>query len=103
MSKNIINLTFRFLLEISALVSVGFWAYQLIDGWLSIVLAIGIPFLISTLWGVFAVPNDPSRSGKAPIPTPGFIRILLELSIFGFGVWALKELGFFEYHGYWRP
>jgi len=93
MSKNPINLAFRFLLELSALFSVGFWAYQLVDGWLSIVLAIGLPFVLSAIWGVFAVPNDPSRSGNAPIPTPGILRLIIEFTVFGFGVWTLKDIG----------
>ncbi len=33
------------------------------------------------LWGTFAVPNDPSRSGRAPVPVPGIVRLVLELVI----------------------
>jgi hypothetical protein len=36
---------------------------------------------VMTLWGVFAVPGDPSRSGNAPIPVSGVIRLGLELII----------------------
>jgi len=96
MSKNPINLAFRFLLELSALFSAAFWAYQQVEGWLSVVFAIGFPFVLSAIWCVFAVPNDPSRSGKAPIPVPGFIRLLIEFSVFGFGIWALKDLSYKE-------
>ncbi len=38
---------------------------------------------VATLWGVFAVPGDPSRSGKTVVKTPGAIRLVLELGLFG--------------------
>lgn len=31
--------------------------------------------------GTFAVLNDPSRSGRAPVPVPGVVRLVLELVI----------------------
>jgi hypothetical protein len=34
------------------------------------------------LWGVFAVPNDPSRSGRTVVNTPGALRLLLEIALF---------------------
>ncbi len=37
--------------------------------------------IAATLWGVFAVPNDPSRSGNAPFPVRGIVRLGLELVI----------------------
>jgi len=42
----------------------------------------------------FAVPNDPSRSGKTVVPTPGFIWLLLELALFGASAWMLFDLEF---------
>ena len=45
------------------------------------------------LWGTFAVPGDPSRSGKAPVPVPGILRLVLELALFGFAAWALYDSG----------
>ena len=36
----------------------------------------------AALWGVFAVPDDPSRSGAAPVPVPGLVRLALELALF---------------------
>jgi hypothetical protein len=44
------------------------------------------------LWGVFNVPNDPSRSGKAPVQVPGVIRLALELLLLGSAVWALYDV-----------
>lgn len=37
--------------------------------------------MLAVLWGTFAVKDDPSRSGKAPVPVPGVIRLLLELVV----------------------
>lgn len=94
MGSHPINLTIRFLLEIFSLVSVGIWGWNRSDGWLRYVLAIGIPILLAIIWVTFAVPNDPSRSGSAPIVTPGLFRLLIELFIFAFAAWSLYDIGF---------
>mgnify|MGYP001828086701 CR=1 FL=1 len=51
-----------------------------------------IPLLAAVAWGTFNVPNDPSRSGKAPVPVPGWTRLLIELALFGSASWALHDL-----------
>ena len=56
-------------------------------------LAIGLPVAAAVIWGTFAVPNDPSRSGRAPVPVPGVVRLGIELATFGFGAWALYDTG----------
>ena len=89
-----LNLLFRFILEVCAFISVGIWGFNQTDGILKFVLAFGFPIILATIWGVFAVPNDKSRSGNAPIPTPGFIRLILELGIFTIAVWSLFSLGY---------
>jgi hypothetical protein len=43
----------------------------------------------AALWGTFAVRDDPSRSGWAPVPTPGVLRLLLELGSFAAAAIAL--------------
>jgi hypothetical protein len=93
MGSHPINLAIRFLLELSALLAMGVWGWQQREGWLRFVLALGIPLMAALLWGIFAVPNDPSRSGKAPIATSGMIRLVLELAIFAFAAWALYAAG----------
>lgn len=93
MGSHPINLAVRFMLELAALLAVGLWGWKLTDGWLHFVLALGIPIVIGTIWGIFAVPNDPSRSGLAPVPIPGVIRLVIELSIFCFAAWTLQEIG----------
>jgi hypothetical protein len=93
MVKNPINLAIRLLLEILALFIFALWGWKQADDWKRYLLAIGIPLFFAVLWGVFAVKNDPSRSGKTVVPTPGWVRLLLELSFFGFAVLGLFHLG----------
>ena len=69
------------------------WGWSLGDNSLKYVLALVLPLVTAAIWGIFAVPDDPSRSGKAPVPVPGLIRLLLELAIFGFACWILFDLG----------
>ena len=89
MGSHPINLGLRFLLELTALGAIGYWGWTQNAGWWRWVLVIGLPVIAAAIWGTFAVPNDPSRSGQAPIPTPGMIRLILELSIFALGAIAL--------------
>lgn len=89
MGSHPVNLAFRFVLELLALGALGFWGWAEHDGLGRWLWAIGLPVLVALLWGIFAVPGDPSRSGQAPVPTPGTLRLLLELSIFAAGVVAL--------------
>lgn len=92
MSSHPINLIIRFLLEITALVSAGMWAWNKNQGWTGLILAFTLPVILAVIWGVFTVPDDPSRSGKAPIVTPGIIRLIIELSIFAFATWAFFDI-----------
>ncbi len=78
----------------SALASAGLWAWKQFDGWLGSFLAIGIPIILGVIWGTFAVPDDPSRSGAAPIATPGIIRLAIELGFFAFAAWSLYEMAY---------
>ena len=49
---------------------------------------IGLIVVAAVIWGTFAVPDDPSRSGKAPVPVPGTVRLIIELAFFAAGTWA---------------
>lgn len=71
----------------------GYWGWWQSEGLLRFVLAVGIPVIAAVLWGTFAVPDDPSRSGRAPVPVPGTVRLALELATFAFGTWALYNTG----------
>lgn len=92
MGSHPLNLGLRFLLEITALVVSGMWGWKQQEGELKYLLALGIPILLAAIWGTFAVPEDPSRSGAAPVVTPGIIRLIIELGIFGFATWAMFQL-----------
>lgn len=83
------NLTLRFLLELAALAGLGFLGYLASFGWPRFLLAAALPLGAAAVWGTFAVPDDPSRSGNAPVPVAGWLRLLIELAIFGLGIAGL--------------
>ena len=89
MGSHPLNLTLRFLLELSAIIAMGYWGWSQHEGLSRWLWMIGLPLIAAILWGTFAVPNDPSRSGYAQIPTPGVVRLLLELLFFAIGAMAL--------------
>jgi len=93
MGSHPINLIFRFILELCALTAIGVWGWKQSDGLYRLVLSIGIPIIIAVIWGVFAVPDDPSRSGTAPVIVSGIVRLAIELAIFAFAIWALHDFG----------
>jgi len=81
-----VNLALRFVLELCALAAMGRWGWTK-HAWVGI----AVPLVAISFWGVFNVPGDPSRSGQAPIPVPGMLRLLLEAVLFGFAAWALGQ------------
>ncbi|MEA3462980.1 MAG: YrdB family protein [Bacteroidota bacterium] len=93
-SSHPINLALRFLLELAAIIVFGYWGHSLgMDG-TRLLLAILFPLLFAVLWGVFAVRGDPSRSGKTVVHTPGIVRLLLELILFGAAAWMMLDLDY---------
>ena len=94
MGSHPVNLTLRFLLELAALLALGIWGWQQSEGWLRFVLAIAVPVIVAAIWGTFNVPHDPSRSGAAPVPVPGILRLAIELALFLFATWALYDSGY---------
>jgi len=47
------------------------------------------------MWGVFAVPDDPSRSGKTVVVTPGAARLAIELGLFAtVTIWLIVGEGY---------
>ena len=93
MSQNPLNLALRFLLELTALVAIGYWGWTQFDGVLRYLLTIGLPLLAAFVWGTFRVPADASANGKAPVPVPGWMRLLIELIFFGGATWCLFDTG----------
>jgi hypothetical protein len=94
MSKHPLNSAVRLLLEIAAIVTFGIWGYHQSETGLGILLAILLPLGFAVLWGVFAVRDDPSRSGKTVVQTPGFLRLILELALFGAAAWMILDLDY---------
>ena len=94
MAYHPLNLALRFLLELAALAAMASYGWQLTDnGPLRLLAALSIPLIAAAAWGVFAVPGDRSRSGNAPVPIAGFVRLFLELAFFGFAAWSLYASG----------
>ncbi len=87
-----VNLFIRFLLEMTALVVCGMWGWQKGNNVGQYLFAILLPTIYAGLWGTVAVPGDPSRSGRALFPVPGWVRLALEIFIFGSAVWFLVDL-----------
>ena len=92
MGQNPLNLALRFILEIVALVAVGYWGWTQHSGVLRYVLTIGSPLIAALLWGIFRVANEPN-SGPPVIAVPGVVRLVLEIILLGFAVWALYDAG----------
>jgi len=93
MGSNPVNLAVRFILEIAGFRALGLWGWNAASGLSGVALALALPILAAVLWGTFAVPDDPSRSGRAPIPVPGIVRLALELIIFVLATVALLDIG----------
>ncbi len=94
MGSHPVNLGLRFLLELVALASMGTWGWRSGEGGIRFLLAAILPLTAAAVWGVFAVPDDPSRSGSVPVAVSGLIRLALEALVLGFGVWSLNGSGF---------
>jgi hypothetical protein len=94
MSKHPLNSAVRLLLEMAAIASFGIWGYHQTETGIRILLAILMPLGFAVVWGVFAVRDDPSRSGKTVVQTPGIIRLLLELGLFGIAAWMFLDQGY---------
>lgn len=93
MGSHPINLAVRFFLEIAGLVALGLLGWHFGKGVYRYALAIGLPLLAAVIWGTFAVPDDPSRSGDAIIQIPGIVRFLVELGFFVSAIWSLFAIG----------
>jgi hypothetical protein len=87
------QLALRFVLELGSLIAIGAWAHRAAGGgalgWCAAIAAVA---LVAAAWGVFAVPGDPSRSGRAPVPVSGWIRLGIELAVFFGGAAALASM-----------
>ena len=87
LSNNPINLLLAFLLELAGLFAMGFWGWTQHEGFVRILLGLGLPILAAVIWGVFRVDGAP---GKAPVRVPGLVRLLIE-----WGFYAIAVICFF--------
>ena len=87
------NLALRFFMEAAALGGFGVLAWQSAEKWWRYLAVIVTLAFLMTLWGVFAVPGDPSRSGNAPIRVSGLVRLGLELAVLLGGACAFYMAG----------
>jgi hypothetical protein len=79
------NLALRFGLEVAALAGLATGAWRLSTGPWRWVAVIAVPLFAAVAWTTFNVPDDPSRSGAAPVEVTGSVRLSLELIILGGG------------------
>lgn len=97
MSQNPLNLLVRFLLELAGVAGLFRLGAVLGDGGSGIALGVVLAAAGIAGWGVFNVPGDRSRSGKAPVAVPGPVRLIVELAVLGIGAvgwWLAGPVGF---------
>ncbi|MGI9607948.1 MAG: YrdB family protein [Acidimicrobiales bacterium] len=82
------NLALRFGLEIAAFTGLTMAAWTLTPGGVRWFAVIAAPVVAATIWGMFNVLDDPSRSGQAPVEVSGPTRLVIELAILGGGAAA---------------
>jgi hypothetical protein len=82
------NLALRFGIEIAAFTGLAMAAWTLSSGNLRWIATASTVLVAATIWGVFNVLNDPSRSGEAPVEVSGWTRLAIELAILGTGAAA---------------
>ncbi|MGF0318504.1 YrdB family protein [Nocardia fluminea] len=93
MSLNPALLAVRFLLELIAVTSFGVFGWRAFDSPWRYLLVVVLPVAAAVLWGTFAVPDDPSRSGGAPVQVPGPVRLGVEFAVLFGGAAALWGAG----------
>ncbi|MFD0362586.1 YrdB family protein [Nocardia sp. GCM10030253] len=93
MSLNPALLAVRLLLELTAVASFGIYGWRAFDSPWRFILVVALPIVAATLWGTFAVPGDPSRSGAAPVAVAGPVRLVVELAVLFGGAALLWAAG----------
>ncbi|RMI27880.1 YrdB family protein [Nocardia stercoris] len=93
MSLKPVMLAVRFLLELVAVVSFGIMGWLAFDPPWRYLTVLVLPVAVAVAWGTFAVPDDPSRNGAAPVAVPGAVRLALEILVLGGGAVALWAAG----------
>ena len=80
------NIALAFLLELCALVSLGYWGVSVGGGpFAKVALGVGAPLFAAVLWGLFAAP-------RAPVSVP-LVGLGVKLIVFGSAMVALYATG----------
>lgn len=78
-----LNILGRFILEVIAVVAIGYWGYQIKAGlFLKLVVGLGASFLVIYIWGIYGAP-------KSPNVLEGGYKLALEIALFTIGAVAL--------------
>ena len=81
------NLALRFLLELCALIALGYWGLKTGSGAIAkVALGIGVPLFVAIVWGVFVAP-------RAPVELPGVLVLLLQVLVFGSAAAGIAATG----------
>lgn len=86
MTNHPANLVFRFILELLMWAALAVVGWNLAEGPMQWVLAMGLPLASMVLWGVFRVPND---GGPPVVQVSGVVRLALELASFATAIVGL--------------
>ncbi|MDQ3524543.1 MAG: YrdB family protein [Chloroflexota bacterium] len=85
-----IMLAVRFVLELVAFGGIGLAGWRIGDDGVSGgVLASMFVLAAAVLWGTCSVRDDPTRNPKPVVAIRGWMRLLIEFSVFGVAAWSL--------------
>ncbi len=83
-----VNLTIRFVIELCALVALGYWGFSTGDGALpSLALGLGAPVAAMLAWGAFVAPK------RMVATAPLALRLVVEVAVIGAAAAGLYAAG----------
>lgn len=88
-SMHPLNLALRIVLEVAALTGLFLLGLIIARSWWAWVLGPLLVVMAMVVWWTFAVPGDPTRPGRVPVPVSGMTRLLLEAIILTAGILPL--------------
>jgi hypothetical protein len=84
-----VHYSIRFILELVAWGAIAYWGWRQAPGTVLGALYAALCFVeVVAIWGVFATPGN-SHRGKGLVAVAGWVRLLIEVVIFGLGAAAL--------------
>ena len=89
-AQPLVMLAVRFMLELIALGSLGWAGWRLGGGGATGVLLAAVFVLgAAVAWGALTVPDDPARNPTPVVIVPGWLRLAVEIAVFGLAAWSL--------------